>query len=534
MDTLRRAEAVHVPASEQRQHIVVAGHRPVTRRIDDRPVSGEGPALARATRVWLGIVVVTVLGIIMPVALIIQEPDGGRGQAWIAAAGVMVLAAIRLAQLSAVGDIRLLEFVFWVYVYVFLGLAAAVELRSNTEATTTPGVPTDYDGPTMLAVIVGVVAFMVGIVIARASRGKAKTAKPPAEIDMRRAAVLFVFGLLFCAYYVSQVGPASLFESRNAFIDYRQATFQDQANASIAAALATYPLVVATLAMASWRSRNAGPRRWSRQFATLGAFVVLITVNPINSARYVFGSVWGSYLGSVGAFRTRVRTTMTMLGIILGLLFLFPIADAFRYGTTVSVNRASFFGEYEYNGDYDSVWQIANSLAYIDQDGITWGRQLLGVLLFWVPRSIWADKPTDTGIFLANFRGYNFTNLSAPLWSEALINFGWIGLVVVFLLVGLIVGKADIGAGRALNTGKWSAIPFAAGSFYLLILLRGSLLQATGGFVVMLLCSLFVRKRPQPAPAEHQQVEQSGVIDDYRVREVNGKNISTESDALTM
>jgi hypothetical protein len=175
----------------------------------------------------------------------------------------------------------------------------------------------------------------------------------------------------------------------------------------------------------------------------------------------------------------------------------FPIADAVRRPGS-SAFRAGFLEEYEYNGDYDSIWQIANAVIYVDEQGISWGRQLLGSLLFWVPRAVWPDKPIDTGVLLAEYRGYGFTNLSAPLWAEALVNFGWIGLVLTFLIVGLVIGRFDIAAASAIERGTWSAIPVAISSFYVFILLRGSLLQATGGFAVMLACAVVLRGRRTP------------------------------------
>ncbi len=71
---------------------------------------------------------------------------------------------------------------------------------------------------------------------------------------------------------------------------------------------------------------------------------------------------------------------------------------------------------------------------------------MLGTLLFWMPRSVWPDKPLDTGVMLAEYKEYGFTNLSSPLWGEFFIDFGWVGLVAGMLLVGYWARRLDIEA----------------------------------------------------------------------------------------
>jgi len=109
-----------------------------------------------------------------------------------------------------------------------------------------------------------------------------------------------------------------------------------------------------------------------------------------------------------------------------------------------------------------------------------------------VPRTMWPNKPIDTGTLLGEFKGYNFTNLSAPMWSELLINFGWVGLVLGMAALGYLFRRLDSGAEARLRV---SSIPPVLGCvipFYLLIVLRGSLLQAMANLLVILLFSWFV------------------------------------------
>jgi hypothetical protein len=468
----------------------IARSRPESAQTSTQRAPGLGPGpFALGVAVWI------LLGAIMPVGVMMHGENGGRGTTWYTMLGVMVLAAARLAQLTAKGETRLLEFVTWVYIYVFFGLAATIQLRTGAVSTTTPGMPSEYDGRTARAVLFGIVAFMLGVAVARRTGSGQGHAGADAEINVRRAKALLALGFLPALYYVASIGVGTLFTDRTTMRAVRSAVWPDLSTSAIVFALSAYPILVAVHALAyARRHQPPAQRRRSTILAIIGAAFVMFIVNPLSSARYVFGSIWGSLLNAAGAFRTAARTRLTMLGVVLAFLFVFPIADAFRR-PEVTTFRAGFFEEYEYNGDYDSFWQITNAIIFVDEQGITWGRQLLGSLLFWVPRAIWRDKPMDTGVMLAEYRGYSFNNLSAPLWAEAMVNFGWIGLILLFLLVGLAVGRLDLAAAGALQRGTWSAVPVAITSFYVFILLRGSLLQATGALAVMLVCSFAVRGR---------------------------------------
>ncbi|WP_455835202.1 O-antigen polymerase [Pseudarthrobacter siccitolerans] len=468
--------------------------------------SAARPNTGEAIRTTAGVFAAVVLSGIFPLLLVEQIPDVGRNDAWYVTLGIMVLGGLRLALFINKGEARLFEFIVWLFTYVFFGLAASVQFRSGRMPGTTPGLNPALDLPSTSAIVIGLATFVIGVWWARLKPPRAARnglPKEPSKIDVRRANWLLVIGSCAAIYYVSQIGLNVIFGNRTAQNQARAAAFADGSVGSIVKALATYPILVASHALFQARKsrdqstgKNVGKKR-----ALLSAVGVMALVNPIGSARYGFGSVWGSFLVPLGAYATKIRTSMSMLGIIFGLLVIFPIADAFRRASGgPRVSREGFFDEYAGNGDYDALGQISNALAFVTDQGITWGSQLLGVLFFWVPRSVWPDKAMDTGVLLAEFRGYRFTNLSSPLWAEALVNFGLVGVVVLFLAFGYAVGKLDQAGTTALKSGGFAVLPMSIIPFYLLILLRGSLLQATGGLAVMITCMLFVRKKGSLQP----------------------------------
>lgn len=446
----------------------------------------------------------------LPVFLVSSVPDAGRSDGWKITLGIMVWSGFRLAVLCVSGRPRLFDFFFWLFTYIFLGLAATVQIRTNEIAITTPQMDPTLDVPAAVFVVVGLAAYEVGRIIA-ASRRSARSPSADAprvtsglDLDEVRSVALGVAGLLMTTYFLSRVGVSSLFSSREAATAARNDAWADPAVRSIFDAASVYPLLIATGALAQIRRGSSSPawRRVGGAGLLLGVVVLAVVENPVVNARYSFGTAAFAIAVFLGAARTAARVRTTMLATLAGFIFLFPLADAFRYSDQVRATRGGFFGEYVANGDYDSFWQIANAYQYW-QDGLVQPlRQIMGSLLFWVPRAIWPHKPTDTGILLAQYRGYSFENLSAPMWAEALVNAGAIGVVVVFLMLGYVVARMDGRlSGVFVSGGAWGIIG-AVFPVYMVILLRGSLLQATGAVVIATACVLFVGRRSTHPPPQ--------------------------------
>ena len=89
------------------------------------------------------------------------------------------------------------------------------------------------------------------------------------------------------------------------------------------------------------------------------------------------------------------------------------------------------------------------SLAYVfENEIITNGRQLLGVLFFWFPRMFWKDKPVGSGAYVAqttDVMGENneFSNISMNFLGEGYINFGILGVFIFIIVLALFSRKMD-------------------------------------------------------------------------------------------
>lgn len=442
---------------------------------------------------------IAVLGIAIPGALLFTVDDVGRSQGWIITWVIGIWSGIRLSVRWVRGIPRLFDFFFWVFTYIFIGISATASIRAGETPWTTAGIDPALDIPAALIALAGVVAYEVGMFVRWVSgRKQSPNELTQVGISVGRTWVLYLVGAAVVAYYVAKMGLSAIFSSRTVSAMTQSYVWSDTSTLAIVYAAAIYPLLVAVGAFVQhWRSLKPGDAgRIGYALVIMGGFAGLMLVaNPLSSARYTAGTVAFALVMFLGAAATPNRTRLTMLGTIVAFLFLFPLLNIFRNEGTQLTARQGFFSEYIANPDYDAFFQIANAYAYLADGLVEPGRQFLGSLLFWVPRSIWPGKPEDTAIVLADYRGYSFTNISSPLWAELLVNGGVIAVVVGFLIIGFALRKLDDRLVPAYAQAGWWGVTGSILPVYSLILWRGSLLQATGALAVMLAGLFWVRKR---------------------------------------
>ncbi|MFC7574203.1 hypothetical protein [Klenkia terrae] len=447
----------------------------------------------------LGALAALVFGLAVP-AYVLAATPGPRNPGWLGALVVLVLVGVRYSWIVGRGEQRLVEMTVWLFTYVFLGLAPLVQLREGVSPETTPEVYGAFVAESLLVVGLGSLSFAVGCglrTLRSGGRGARLRTIGPAIAGNTQVGVprglrwLGLGSLLLTAYYLVQVAPA-LFTSVDQLGAQMAAVWPNTATQGIVQALAIMPLLVTVVSMTLLRLRRPRPV-WTtgEQVVYWTAVVALVvTVNPLNSPRYVFGTVALSLAGALGLYATGRRFRAVAVGAVLGLLVVFPVADAFRDTSTPGGIEISPLSALE-GGDFDAFAQIDNTLLYVDQYGTTEGRQALGVALFWVPRAVWTEKPEDTGVLLADFRDYSFDNLSAPLWAELFINGGWVAVGIGGLAFGWWARGRDDAIVTRLRRSRAPGVVDCILPFYFVFLLRGSLLQAMANLVVMLACAWF-------------------------------------------
>jgi hypothetical protein len=452
---------------------------------------------------------------------------------WLWSLPIIAISAARFAWLIGNGERRLFEMIFWSYSYAFLGLAPLAQLREHIFPETDPRMDITFTGAAALIALVGCCAFLAGAgldnVTARrryseAAKRTHDVVKQVFTINYSRSVLFSAFAILVNIYYLSHVGWILFLQSRTEAQDNAAAAWPSAMHLDvIVGACSSMALLVAFIALMRFRKEAKRSRAWGETVSphvmrTNMALTVTVGIllanmmNPISTARYLSGTAMLAVATAFGLFATKLRFRVTAVGFLAGMLLIFPLADAFRYSGGAELKSTNPVDSLLSN-DFDSFVELMNGYLIAARDGIVPGKQFSAVLFFWVPRSLWTSKPVDTGIYIANERGYGMTNVSAPLWIEFYLNGGWLLLAIGMFALGFGLHRWDTRLNDQFNLDGMPGLVACILPFYLMILLRGSFLQASSFLFFILLFSALVRQKtvknrpraaaglPEPQPA---------------------------------
>jgi len=209
---------------------------------------------------------------------------------------------------------------------------------------------------------------------------------------------------------------------------------------------------------------------------TILFLILLAAVFPTGVPRFLLGFV---YIPLALIFFPRFRNGLffTLL-LISAIIIVFPFIDQFREFSGVDNLSAIASLNYFLSAHFDAFENMATA---IESEIVTNGFQLLGVMLFYVPRVLWEAKPIGSGQMMAEDHGYLFTNISMPFLGEGYINFGYVGFFVFAILIGYVMTRIDRHfAGRMNSNGM---VDFSTAFYFYLIgcafyVMRGDLLSS--------------------------------------------------------
>lgn len=179
---------------------------------------------------------------------------------------------------------------------------------------------------------------------------------------------------------------------------------------------------------------------------------------------------------------SKTKTKLVLLSFTAPILyFVFPAIKLLGSGGGVSdifsqIGSRGFL-EYIVRVDFDMFLWTAETTAYLQHGGeMRYGANFLGFVLFLVPRSIWLGKPESTGAIVSEAMGYHYFNVSSPIWSEAQISFGFIGVLVIMLGIGIVIGRLEKNITNMNSQGGFNSLYLmVAWTAYIMIFFRGSL-----------------------------------------------------------
>jgi hypothetical protein len=425
--------------------------------------------------------------------------------AWLTGAGQLMAGvltvgvALRLIGLVLQPVFDFPRALFYTFTLVWMCLAPLAQLSLRIVPIEIELSPARYETAIVLTLL-GIVGYELGVTLkerinaARAGR----PARSEWRLNSRNLTVLTVLGIPLVLALLTRVGGVTLlFSSR---MEFSKAIFGEGTSKASGAIVNAAVLVIPFVAALGWVIVLTSGRKilgHEKLLAFVAITFNLAVNNPIVQSRFwvatVFLSLFGSWLTPRFPQFPRVAVALSLAFLVV----IFPFSDVFRYADgprTLKIEDP--LSQLATKGDFDAFPQLTAAIKHDQMFGLRDGQQALGAIGFAVPRVYWPAKAEDTGTVLGKENTLGNVNLSAPLWAEGYVDFGWIGTFGYLFALGVLsVSLNFLIRDTALGMGFASFI-----GVYQFVLLRGSLLQAMGVTFVLVVLFRFLLGRQRLTP----------------------------------
>lgn len=237
-------------------------------------------------------------------------------------------------------------------------------------------------------------------------------------------------------------------------------------------------------------------------FFLISLILLLFLRNPLFVKRYLAGPIYLTLFFLIINKKIKLKNYHVFLILILTLIIFFSLFSFFSGIESSQFNLFEMILEAIRNLNihsllsslhYDAWSNFMAAIKYSEIESITYGRQLVGAVLFFVPRSFWPNKPVGSGHFVAENMlmtrySFWFTNISMPFPAEGYINFGILGIILFAFILALISKITD-------KWYKYNDLRLFFSlyvCFHMVFMLRGDLMSSFAYLVGNLLAIFFV------------------------------------------
>ena len=390
--------------------------------------------------------------------------------------------AISIVMLSisiSLSPVKLNLALFWLFNLIFLGLGQFSFLFDSNPYYLAKIAPTPYVNQASLIILIPMVFGSLTQIfqIKYPKNNEGVIAASPPFLVAKRAKVIFWLYFIFLLPFSQLIGGFSIL--------FRSIRIVDIANQlslplySVGFAFCYAVPIVNAVVFLSIHKYKLGKNQSIYTFSIV-VWCVLIS-NPLGNARQ---TTLLMILPLVYFLLRKNSKFCFIFYALIAVILVYQSGPVNRFTGKLSIVE---FIPLSQNGSFDAFPQISNGLYALSKGAFPLFNQILGSIFFYIPRSIWPNKPLDTGIVVAQFHGLAFQNLSAPWVLELFVNGRYPILIVGVVIVVRYLFRQESHAGPVSFQSVYIIIMFGL----LLILMRGSLLQATGiTFFSLAICKI--------------------------------------------
>lgn len=393
------------------------------------------------------------------------------------------------------GAYTTVEDMLWLLMFVFFVIAPCQTLRFGHFENEGPVTGLFFTNGEITTAFVIIFLFLLTATVTSALVGRLMPASEPARCRLKDNAlpVLLVLSVLgFAVFVVGQGGIANVLADR-----YSKELSDDGAMGTAAASALALQMVACLLI--SVYAKHMPYRQKAAPVVAISACLALallfVAQNPYNTARFYFLIAWLPIVLVFLSGKLGIKTFY--LGVLIGLVVVMPMLNlTSRSGASLAeaVEAVDFSSVLTIPG-LDVLDMLVYEVRYLELSDFFWGSKTLGLMFFFVPRSLWPAKQTilasDMGAVLADLGTAGTPNLSGFVAGDFYADLGMIGVVVGAAMVSFLLKFFGTKRAVLVHGLDLRAFVFMASAP---ILVRGSLGAVIGlTFIEMIILAILTR-----------------------------------------
>lgn len=446
-----------------------------------------------------------ILGFLVP-GLLLYRIEGNFSINFFFMAVVVLWSVFRLVYTGLKGNRRLTLMMFYVFIYVFMGVQPLLSVWSNVFPHSELVFTQSMVGFCIFILILGILGFEIGYYRFRSEKNSkivVNNIVSNVKLVSKSLSInhlwLLTFGVsLLFVLSILRYGPDVFLGLRGGgftISEFQGPDVSSTENQLVIFGLRGLSATLLFIAIFMWKTRKSVvPQYRTPHLRTLLLYLIFINIlisNPLNAPRLWSGAIILTALFISLKWRGSKSFLSWSTIACLGMLLLFAGLDPRLIFSRQLINSGEItlsatFKEVGNSidnlpGDYnfDAFQMIFYTTKYTSKMGYSYGNQLLLPAFFWVPRSIWNTKPTGSPDIVAAHAGFASLNVSSPLWTEGYINFSIPGVFLFLFVFGWFARLGDNSLSSIELRPIFSTIISSYFAANTLILLRGDLTSGT-------------------------------------------------------